>query len=124
MRNAFIVAIAIVVLFCLYFWYIVAHAMYDEARERSDVFISDGCTFFFDGTWGECCLAHDHDYWQGGSADLRDRSDKNFSACLYEKTGNRYMSLGAYGITRFLGVPYVTTPWRWGYGWKFGKGYR
>lgn len=124
MRNAFFLAIAIVVLFCLYFWYMVAHTMYDIAREKNTVFRSDGCTLFFDGTWAECCMTHDREYWQGGSANLRYQSDKSFARCVYEKTNNQYMSLGSYGIVRLFGMPYVATPWRWGYGWKFGRGYR
>jgi hypothetical protein len=124
MDKAIYWAFFIVIAFGLFFWYMVAHSMYDLTKEKQRAFATDGCTMFVNGSWKECCIAHDHDYWQGGSAETRQESDERFKECIYTKTQNRPLSLGAYMIIRIGGVPYLATPWRWGYGWSFGKEYR
>lgn len=117
-------AFAIVVAFGLFFWYMVAHSLYDALREKQRPYTSDGCTFFVEGIWGGCCAAHDRDYWHGGSKEKRALSDEAFSQCIMKETHNRAFALAAYGIVRIGGMPYLATPWRWGYGWSFGREYR
>ena len=124
MKNAFFIALMIVVLFSVYFWYAVAHAMYDTSTEKQKAFATDNCTMFAEGLWSECCAEHDRAYWQGGKSEKRSISDEKFKECVYAKTKNTPFSIGAYVIVRIGGVPYLATPWRWGYGWTFGKGYR
>ena len=51
-------------------------------------FTTDGCSAFPEGTlaqnelWIDCCLAHDHAYWKGGSQAERERADLELSACV------------------------------------------
>ena len=52
------------------------------AAEQLQLFTSDGCSSFPDGTfeqntlWLNCCTAHDYEYWKGGSYIERLASDK------------------------------------------------
>lgn len=104
-------------------WYHVAHITYDIAADTHAAFTTDGCTLFFDGTWRDCCVRHDWVYWQGGSAVDRVYADRTLRACITAYTHNRVLGTVMYGAVRMGGVPYVATPWRWGYGWSFGRGY-
>lgn len=124
MKNTIYIALGISGFFCLYFWYMVAYAMYDDMNVKQKKFVSDGCTFLFDNEWSTCCLEHDRAYWLGGNADDRFNADTRFEQCLFNKTRNDLFSTVAYGIVRIGGVPYFAVPWRWGYGWPFGRGYR
>lgn len=85
-------------------------------------FTTDGCTLWPDRAWIECCIKHDMEYWCGGSADDRKRSDKTLRKCVTEKgypgTG-RLMYMG----TRVGGHPWLPFAWRWGYGWEWPRGY-
>jgi hypothetical protein len=124
MERSFYGAMALVVLFALFFWYMVAHTMYDIQIEKQRSFASDECTLFFAGNWSECCVAHDRAYWQGGSADLRAVADAQLRQCVLEKTDNALLAYGMSWASRIGGTPYLALPWRWGYGWSFGRGYR
>lgn len=92
-------------------------------------FTSDGCSLFFDGTveqqelWLTCCVAHDFDYWQGGSAIQRERSDARLKQCVKEVGEPIIASLMLAGV-RVGGSPYLPTPFRWGYGWPYPRGYK
>lgn len=79
-------------------------------------FTTDGCTLWPDSDWGHCCVAHDMEYWCGGSAAERFEADRQLGICL-AKNGNtamgRVMRIG----TRLGGFAVLPVPWRWGYGW-------
>lgn len=124
MRSAFYTALIIATGFFLYFWYMVAYAMYDVAREKQVAFVTDQCTLFPEGSWSECCEEHDLAYWQGGHSDMREATDIQFKMCVQDKTQNVIFANVIYTFVRMGGTPYFATPWRWGYGWKFGRGYR
>ncbi len=124
MERSFYGAMCIVIAFGLFFWYMVAHTMYDVAKEKQNTFVSDGCTMFVDRSWGACCIEHDRAYWQGGSMDTRQIVDEKFKDCMYKKTQSKILSIASYVVVRMGGVPYLATPWRWGYGWSFGREYR
>jgi hypothetical protein len=85
-------------------------------------FSTDVCSLWPNGTWGECCIAHDYAYWCGGSRDDRKVADTAMAQCINEKVPylGSVMHLGV----RIGGAPHMPTPWRWGYGWKFPRGYR
>lgn len=93
-------------------------------------FVSDGCSLFPDGTlknrtlWCECCFNHDKAYWRGGSEEERKQADKTFRGCVLERTGNKALAETMYGGVRVGGSPIFPTWYRWGYGWKYGKGYQ
>jgi len=51
-------------------------------------------------------------------------ADKALSACVLRVTGNRALADLMYAGVRTGGGPYFYTPYRWGYGWPFGRPYR
>jgi hypothetical protein len=93
-------------------------------------FTSDGCSLFPDGSikdrtlWCECCFAHDIAYWRGGTAEERKQADKALQACVRERTGDKALADLMYNGVRAGGHPAFPTWYRWGYGWKYGRGYR
>lgn len=93
-------------------------------------FKSDGCSMFpnkitvLGGDWCSCCEEHDVAYWQGGTREQRDSADNCLLECVYAATLNdklaHLMRRGvASGGSAFFPVWY-----RWGYGWRYGRGYR
>lgn len=98
------------------------------ASELND-FWSDGCTLFPDGTlkdrklWCDCCFNHDIAYWRGGTEKERSEADKALRACVLARTGNNTLAETMYSGVRLGGSPAFPTWYRWGYGWKYGRGY-
>ncbi|MEO8332564.1 MAG: hypothetical protein ABI479_09015 [Gallionella sp.] len=92
-------------------------------------FSSDGCSLFPDGTfkhrtlWCDCCFNHDMAYWRGGTEEERKAADKTLRACVLERTGDSALATMMYDGVRVGGSPIFPTWYRWGYGWKYGKGY-
>ena len=92
-------------------------------------YTSDGCSLFPDGTledrslWCDCCFNHDVAYWRGGSEKERENADKALRACVLERTGNKVLADMMYDGVRIGGSPVFPTWYRWGYGWKYGRGY-
>jgi hypothetical protein len=90
-------------------------------------FATDGCSLWMDGTlaqpnlWRHCCVAHDLDYWQGGSKAQRQRSDERILACVKEAQGSG-MANYMYKNILWGGSPYWMTTYRWGYGWNYLDG--
>lgn len=88
-----------------------------EASKSPDfIFTTDGCSRAPDGGWAACCVAHDIAYWCGGSAADREEADQFLRQCVNKQVpviGSLY-----YAGTRLGGMPWLPTPWRWGYGWK------
>ncbi len=92
-------------------------------------FTSDGCSMFADGTkndpklWLKCCIRHDVDYWMGGSFEERVIADEIFEQCIASKGTPKMGSFMHFGV-RLGGSPYLLTPFRWGYGWDYGRWYQ
>jgi len=92
-------------------------------------FTSDGCSLFPDGTikkqnlWLHCCIAHDIDYWQGGTKDQRLASDKRLRSCVARVGKSGIATLMLAGV-RVGGTPYLPTSFRWGYGWTYPRFYK
>jgi hypothetical protein len=90
-------------------------------------FATDGCSMWVDGTpanpnlWRHCCVAHDKDYWLGGSEAERKASDERLRSCV-ASTGEKGMGSYLYVNVRWGGAPFWMTPYRWGYGWDFLEG--
>ncbi len=124
MSKSILVAILIVILFTLFFWYLVASSFYDKSTDKQKVFSTDGCTLFIDANWKECCTKHDKHYWMGGTSQKRKNADKELRECIYKKSNQELMPQIIYVVVRVSGTPFLNTPWRWGYGWSFGRGYR
>jgi hypothetical protein len=93
-------------------------------------FSTDGCSLFPDRSpamqadWCDCCLAHDLAYWRGGPEEARLQADLALKTCVEQRTGNPGLAQTMFLGVRAGGGPLVRTPFRWGYGWPYGRGYR
>ncbi|MCO1336290.1 FAD-binding oxidoreductase [Microbulbifer sp. OS29] len=91
-------------------------------------FKTDGCSAFPDGTfnqhelWLDCCIAHDYAYWKGGSYKERKQADRALEVCV-AGTGEEEVALVMLMGVRLGGTPFLPTPFRWGYGWPYLRGY-
>lgn len=96
--------------------------------ENLQLFTSDGCSAFPDGSvsqkelWLECCTAHDLAYWQGGSYSERMNADLELHECV-NKVGEEEIALLMLAGVRVGGSPFFPTAFRWGYGWSYPKFY-
>ncbi|MGZ8186043.1 MAG: hypothetical protein ACXWTL_06335 [Methylobacter sp.] len=79
------------------------------------IFTTDGCSRWPDDSWVACCIAHDIPYWCGGSEQDRKEADQELMLCVKNKTP--VMGTIIYAGVRLGGLPWLPTPWRWGYGW-------
>ena len=92
-------------------------------------FATDGCSMFPDRSllrkadWCTCCLAHDLAYWRGGTADERLKADQDLKDCVFAASGDAQLAELMHAGVRAGGGPYFLTPYRWGYGWPFGRMY-
>ena len=92
-------------------------------------FYTDGCSLFPDGTlqqqelWQNCCIAHDLQYWAGGSYADRLAADEALEACVNDVGEPAVAKLMMAGV-RAGGSPFFPTTYRWAYGWPFGRGYQ
>ncbi|MDH3492693.1 MAG: hypothetical protein OEM82_04020 [Acidobacteriota bacterium] len=86
-------------------------------------FESDGCTWFPDGNYRDCCVAHDEDYFKGGSCRQRRESDARLYRCVKSKKGwrNKILAPIMWVGVRVLGSPILPTRFRWGFGIKNKK---
>lgn len=84
-------------------------------------FTTDGCSAWPDDGWVDCCVVHDVAYWCGGSAEDRARADELLESCV-ASVAPRMAPVMWLGV-RMGGVPWMPTPWRWGYGWDYPSGY-
>ncbi len=82
----------------------------------------DGCTLVPDFNFAECCNQHDTYYWAGGTSSERKQADLEFRQCL-AGAGHEYIADIYYYGVRLVGTPYLPTPWRWGFGWKYPRSY-
>ena len=88
--------------------------------EAPPEFVGDGCTFFPDGDYADCCLAHDRDYYRGGTKAERKASDKRLQQCIRGK-GHKYISKLMYLGVRVGGGSWLRAPFSWGFGQRKEK---
>jgi len=92
-------------------------------------FTTDGCSMFPEGTqtqkdlWLACCTNHDLAYWMGGTSDEREKADRDLKECVARAGEPEIAQLMLAGV-RVGGTPYLPTPFRWGYGWPWPRGYK
>ncbi len=92
-------------------------------------FTTDGCSDFPDGIeghedlWRACCVEHDLAYWKGGTYQQRLQADKRLQQCV-ASVGQPLIAKIMLAGVRIGGSPYLDTPFRWGYGWPYGRGYK
>lgn len=92
------------------------------------LFSSDGCSSFPDGTlaenelWLDCCTAHDFAYWKGGTYAERREADAALRFCVGQVGEPAVAALMLAGV-RVGGSPFLPTRFRWGYGWPWPRLY-
>jgi len=67
-----------------------------------------------------CCLAHDWEYWKGGTRQDRAKADRAFRECV-KKTKHGWLAWSRWFGVRIGGLGVLPTPFRWGYGWKWPR---
>ncbi len=82
----------------------------------------DGCSWFPDGNWRDCCQMHDYAYWCGGSAADRETADESLRECVAEKRTPALGALMWLGV-RAGGHPALPIYFRWGYGHEYTGSY-
>lgn len=99
------------------------------AGPRLKPFATDGCTLFPDGTgrdkdlWRHCCVEHDRRYWLGGTRAERRNADRELRDCVAEAGEPKTGEMMRKGV-RASGTPYLPTGFRWGFGWRYPRGYK
>jgi hypothetical protein len=92
-------------------------------------FTTDGCSVFPDGLpdhrdlWHQCCVTHDRSYWIGGTYAERKAADQALRTCVSQVNEPAIAEIMLRGV-RVGGSPYLPFPFRWGYGWPYGRGYQ
>ncbi len=88
-------------------------------RELPADYVSDRCSMFPDGDYGDCCVEHDKAYFFGGTKAERRAADNKLFQCVKDK-GHKYISRMMWIGVRIGGVGFLPTPFRWGFGkdWK------
>lgn len=81
-------------------------------------FRSDGCSYWFDGNWYDCCYAHDLDYWIGGTFADRAVADAKLQRCIARK-GQPVNAWLMHTFVRALGGCWIPWSHRWGAGWPW-----
>lgn len=99
------------------------------SQPRLKPFTTDGCSLYPDGTaeyrdlWLHCCRRHDRKYWLGGTRAERLEADIELRDCVAAAGQPRIAERMLRGV-RAGGTPYLPTRFRWGYGWRFFRGYQ
>lgn len=116
--------------FALAWLALLAGCQHASAPARLAPFASDGCSLFPDrapgagADWCDCCLKHDLAYWRGGTAPERLDADRALRACVRDASGSPLLAALMLAGVRAGGLPYLPTPFRWGFGWPYGRGYQ
>jgi len=90
--------------------------------EQIKPFHSDGCTFYPDENYHECCVNHDKKYWKGGTKEERKEADKELLKCVSKRSGKINASVMHIAV-RIFGHPLIPTSARWGFGFKYPRNY-
>lgn len=100
------------------------------AQPALQPFTTDGCSLFPDralvgrADWCHCCVAHDIAYWRGGTADARREADRELQTCVLKASNDKALADLMLAGVRTGGGPYFNTPYRWAYGWPYGRTYQ
>ena len=124
MQKTNIISGIISIFLTIFFTWICFNFLHTTTNEITiKEFTTDVCTGLPSTSFDECCIAHDRAYWKGGSAKQRLQADVEFKECVERKTQSPVTAEIVYTAVRVGGTPFLPTPWRWGYGWNFGRGY-
>jgi hypothetical protein len=91
---------------------------------RLHEFTTDGCsggapnriTLDKKYDWMKCCIAHDVEYWMGGTEQDKKKADDSLNACVGRNSNALVGEFYEAGVS-IGGSPELPTTWRWGYGW-------
>ena len=88
------------------------------AANNSPVFSGGGCSLFPEFNYRHCCVEHDKDYFRGGTSKERRKSDNRLYTCVKNTKGwqNKLIAPVMWMGVRVLGVSFLPTPFRWGFG--------
>ncbi len=86
-----------------------------DSRVLPADYVSDRCSMFPDGNYGDCCVAHDEKYFFGGTKKERRAADHELYQCVKSK-GHGFISKMMWIGVRVGGVGFLPTPFRWGFG--------
>ncbi len=110
----------------MYMWYLTASQFY--VKNYEPVLKKEGlCSKVISPIWkkvDKCCLSYDEKYIYGGSENFRKTVDYQIKTCALKQGIEEKSTIALFYAVRLLGTPYIDTPWRWGYGYDFGGGYR
>lgn len=73
--------------------------------------------------WEGCCDVHDQPYARGGTAQERRQADIELMCCV-AKGGHPVWAFAMYVAVRMGGVPWLPTPWRWGFEKRYVDSWR
>jgi len=96
--------------------------LHSAVRLPPHPFTTDGCSFWLDSDWVECCVAHDILYWCGGTCEERAAADDGLRQCVADRASSAMATTMYIGV-RLGGPPWTGLPSRWGYGWDWPHGY-
>lgn len=124
-KSVFFLAIILFITF-MYMWYLTASQFYVK-NYAPELELKGMCSTIISSIWkesNECCVDYDEKYLYGGNESSRFTIDYKFKDCVLNKGIDKKSATALFYTTRILGTPYINTPWRWGYGYDFGGGYR
>ena len=90
-----------------------------DQRLLPEGYVSDKCSWFPDGNYGDCCVEHDKAYFFGGTKKERRAADDKLYECVKGK-GRGFTAKMMWVGVRIGGVAFLPTSFRWGFGkdWK------
>lgn len=91
-----------------------------DTRRLPDNYVSDKCSWFPDGNYGDCCVVHDEAYFFGGTKKERRAADNKLYECVKGK-GRGFTAKMMWVGVRVGGVGFLPTPFRWGFGKDWAK---
>jgi hypothetical protein len=72
--------------------------------------------------WNDLCVTHDRAYWAGGTVGARRAADRALMAGV-TLNGHPLFAFLMWVAVRLGGHPLLPLPWRWGYGYRWPRGY-
>lgn len=111
-------------LFLLLCLSVTAFPQVGDTRQLPADYTSDNCTAFPDGDYADCCVAHDKDYFFGGTKAVRKAADQRLKQCVVSKSSGwkrRFLANVIYAGVRVGGVGFLNAPFSWGFGKRWKK---
>ena len=72
--------------------------------------------------WNDLCVTHDRAYWAGGTVGARRAADRALMAGV-TLNGYPLFAILMWTAVRTGGHPLLPLSWRWGYGYRWPRGY-